>query len=141
MIRLRRVLFLSQPRAEAMRPPREAAMISITDVGKPAVRLRQGWAAVHRVSFDDFDPADEGMLEDEVEYVPLSVDQAQQLAAFIDDIAGRCSSLVVHCRYGQSRSAAVAKAVCDAHGLSFPVGYEMHNPYVWRTVGDALRVR
>ena len=37
-----------------------------------------------------------------------------------------------------SRSAAVARAVSDLHGLFFPANYEMHNPYVYRTVGRAL---
>ena len=138
MTLLRRVFFLSQPRVEAMHPPRDAALISITDAGKPPARLRRGWVAIHRVSFDDFDPEDGLMLEDDVDYVPLSDEQALALAGFVHDIAGRCSRLVIHCRYGQSRSAAVARAVCDLHGLYFPAGYEMHNPYVYRAVGRAL---
>lgn len=142
MSRLRRVLFLSQARAEAMIPPHAAALLSITDVTAPVARLREGWAAVLRLGFDDVDPEDrlfqEFMLGDEEDYVPLTPVQAAEIAGFVRDIAGRCSCLVVHCRYGQSRSAAVAKAVCDAYGLRFPRDYELHNPYVYRNVQRAL---
>ena len=53
---LRRVLFLSQRRAEAMSPPRRAALVSITDPARAPAVVRDGWQAVLRVAFDDKDP-------------------------------------------------------------------------------------
>lgn len=50
-LRLQRVLFISQYRAEQMRPPRDTALISITDPrspAAPAARLGRGAARVLR---------------------------------------------------------------------------------------------
>ena len=51
-----RVIFLSQPRAEGMRPPRDTALISITDTAEVPANLQTGWANILRLSFDDIDP-------------------------------------------------------------------------------------
>jgi predicted protein tyrosine phosphatase len=137
------VLFLSERRAVAMRPPRATAIVSITDTDAPPARLLPGWVAVQRVSFDDFDPEDDALEEflrdDEAgDFVPLSVAQARAVAAFVGDVERRCSRLVVHCLYGQSRSAAVAKAICEARGLYFPRGYVVPNLYVHWLMSAAL---
>lgn len=139
---LRRVLFLSQARAEAMRPPRGAALISITDADAPSASLPDGWVALHRAAFDDIDPEnielDEFFEDDDYEYVPMSMDQATAIAQFVVAVERHCTSLVVHCRFGQSRSAAIAKAVCTARGLHFPRHYELPNPFVYRLMCRAL---
>ena len=62
----------------------------------PPARLRRGWVAIHRVSCDDIDPEDGLMLEDDVDYVPLSDEQALSIAEFVHDLAGRGSRLVIH---------------------------------------------
>jgi predicted protein tyrosine phosphatase len=139
---LRRVLFLSQARAEAMRPPRGAALISITNADASPANLPDSWAALHRAAFDDIDPDDtefdDFFADDDYEYVPMSMDQATAIAEFIVAIERHCTSLVVHCRFGQSRSAAIAKAVCTARGLHFPRHYELPNPFVYRLMCRAL---
>ena len=139
-IQLGRVLFVSQERAEAMRPPRSCALISITDTGKAPAHLLEGWAAVLRVSFDDVDPVwypeDRDWWEG---LVPCSSDQAGEIADFCRVNALRCRRLVVHCRYGVSRSAAVAKALCEVAGLWFPGNYEDHNEFVYQESLSAMR--
>jgi hypothetical protein len=136
-ISLGRVLFVSQPRAEMMRPPGNCALISITDPGKAPASLREGWTAVLRIAFDDIDPVSypddyEGLRE-------VSTEQAAQMADFCLAHAFRCRRLVVHCRYGVSRSAAVAKALCEFTGLWFPKDYEDHNDLVYRAVLSAMQ--
>ncbi len=140
---LRRILFLSQARTQAMRPSRKAALISITDADALPARLPEGWVALHREACDDIDLEDHTLDDfslDDDEYVPLSTAQATAIAAFVDTIDQRCTCLVVHCRFGQSRSAAIAKAVCKARGLSFPRNYELPNPFVYRVMCRALGV-
>lgn len=141
---LRRVLCLSQARAEAMRPPRGAALISITDADAPPACLPDGWLALHRAAFDDIDPEDtefdDFFEDDDYEYVPMSMAQATAIARFVVAVERQCTSLVVHCRFGQSRSLAIAKAVCAARRLRFPHHHELPNPYVYRLMCRALGI-
>lgn len=139
---LKRVIFLSQPRAEAMRPPRDTALISITDPIKPPATLQEGWSEILRLSFDDIDPVtypDDG----DDDYIgamrEIHAYQLVELAEFCRTAFARNRRLVVHCRYGQSRSAGVAKAICEAMDLPFPAWYADHNIFVYRTVLGALR--
>jgi predicted protein tyrosine phosphatase len=120
-----------------MRPPRSCALISITDSDKAPASLREGWAAVLRIAFDDIDPVSypddyDGLRE-------MSTEQAAKMAYFCVVNAFRCRRLVVHCRYGVSRSAAVAKALCEVTGLRFPKDYEDHNDLVYRTSRSAMQ--
>ncbi|MBL8383566.1 MAG: hypothetical protein JNM90_10840 [Burkholderiales bacterium] len=138
---LERVLFLSQPRAEALRPPRRSAIISITDRDRPSANLRSGWDDVLRLPFDDFDPVtwpeeDEDFYEGMEE---IDAYQMVELAEFCAANARRCRRIVVHCRYGQSRSAGVAKALAQVAGLWFPPGYADHNTFVYRVSLRAMQ--
>jgi predicted protein tyrosine phosphatase len=136
---LERVIFIGQDRAETMRPPESCALVSITDPGKAPADLLDGWTAVLRVRFHDIDPV--SYPEDCDDLQPLSADQAAEIANFCWENALRCRRLVVHCRYGVSRSAAIAKAVCDVLGLAFPEDYDDHNDYVYRVALSAMRLR
>ena len=137
-LKLRRVLFLSQRRAEPLRPPRAAALISITDPHSPPAVLRPGWAAVLRVSFTDTDPAS---FADEPLDAPgtLGDDEVARMAAFAALQAHQCRCIVVHCRHGVSRSAAVARAICEAASLPFPPGYASDNRFVYLALRGATR--
>ncbi len=137
MSTLKRVLFVSQPIAERMRVPLATALISITDVGAPQANLAHGWAHLLRLSFDDVDPVDYP-VDIEERLRPISDAQALELAAFVAGLEPSCTRLVVHCRYGQSRSSAIAKAICERHQLVFPPGYSLHNEFVYRAVSWAL---
>jgi predicted protein tyrosine phosphatase len=138
-LELGRVLFVSQQRAEAMKPPKSCALISITDTDKAPAKLLEGWAAVLRVSFDDVDPVSFPDHWDSEGLLPCSALQAVEIADFCRFNALRCRRLVVHCRYGVSRSAAVAKALCEVAGLWFPADYEDHNDFVYQESLSAMR--
>lgn len=135
---LREVLFLGQPWAEAMAPGAGQALISITDADAPPAALRPGWPALLRVAFDDLDPDSTPVDDFHAGLQPLSPAQAAQIAAFVHAAAASATTLVVHCRFGQSRSPAVALAVCRHYGLAFPPGFDTHNRYVLRCVAEAL---
>ena len=134
---LERVIFIGQDRAETMRPPESCALVSITDPGKAPADLLDGWTAVLRVRFHDIDPV--SYPEDCDDLQPVSASQATEIARFCLRHAVRCRRLVIHCRYGVSRSAAIAKAICDVLDLAFPEYYEDHNDYVYRLVVTALK--
>jgi predicted protein tyrosine phosphatase len=136
---LERVIFIGQDRAETMRPPKSCALVSITDPAKAPADLLDGWTAVLRVQFHDIDPVSYPADSDDLH--PISAAQAAEIADFCWESALRCRRLVVHCRYGVSRSAAIAKAVCDVLGLAFPADYDDHNDYVCRVVLSAMRSR
>jgi predicted protein tyrosine phosphatase len=136
-LQLQRVLFISQHRAERMQAPADCALISITDPGSPPARLQAGWAAVLRVSFVDADPLSiQGDLD-----LPgsISEDEVVDIATFTAEQARRCRRLVVHCRHGVSRSAAVARAICQATQLPYPETHDRYNRYVFMVLRAAVQ--
>lgn len=136
-MRLRRVVFISQRRAEGMRPPRDAALISITDPGRPPALIGEGWHAVLRVAFDDKDPVT--FPEDYEEMREIGGDEVADIAAFVAVHVRCCRRIVVHCRYGVSRSAAVAKAIAEAADVPFPLDYDDHNEFVYLALRRVVR--
>ncbi len=139
-ITLTEVIFLSQWWAEIHTPEPGEALISITDRHAPPAVLREGWPAVLRIPFDDVDPI-ESPIEPGEDLVELTEQEADRIAEFVVREQHRVRSLVVHCRYGQSRSAGVAKAIAAAYGLDFPADYEYANNFVHDRVLAALRRR
>ena len=134
---IRSVLFVSQARAEEMEPTTLSGLISITDTDKPPARLKAGWATILRISFDDIDPV---TYPDDYEGMQaISETQALAIGSFVTDVIRSCRTLVVHCRYGVARSAAVAKAAAEYANLDFPADYAEHNNYVYEAVRKALR--
>jgi len=131
-----RVLFVSQADAEAMNPSIGMALISITDPGRPNAILQPGWTAVHRAAFDDIDPV--AYPDDYGTMRAISDEQALGIARFVLATAPTCQTLVVHCRYGISRSAGIAKAIAQAFGLPFPVAYDEANEFVYMAICRAL---
>lgn len=132
------VVFLSQKWAEAYQPRPNEAIVSITDRGAQDADLNAGWLAVLRIKFDDVDPV-ETPLEAGEDLLQMQVLQADRIAAFVRKNLTSVATLVVHCKYGQSRSAGVAKAVAEFYGLPFPEEYEYANDHVYRLVLASLR--
>ena len=134
---LKRVLFVSQRQAENMKPPQATALISITDPSREQAHLRLGWHSVLRVAFDDVDavtfPGQDGHLQE------ISSEQLAQIASFVASASFRCKRLVVHCRHGVSRSAAVAKAVSEVAGAQFPSEYDEYNRFVYLALRNVVR--
>ena len=66
---------------------------------------------------------------------------AERIAAFVRDNFHSINTLIVHCKYGQSRSAGVAKAIAKQHRLAFPEGYTYANNYVYERLLNSLRLQ
>ncbi|MDR0777437.1 MAG: hypothetical protein LBE81_12495 [Azonexus sp.] len=102
-----RVCYTSRQLAESLAGNAYMAVISITDPGTPPARLDPMFRHVLRLSFFDAEPADE--------YLPLLPGLFDlHMARAIDTFIGKLQmapfemSVMVHCEYGISRSAAVA---------------------------------
>ena len=138
MSQLREVIFMNQAWAEAMIPDGTEAIISITDRLGPPADLNEGWSGVLRLEFDDVDSDACPVGEFEEGLVPLSEAQAAQIVRFVQQISVEAATLVVHCKYGQSRSPGVAKAICQHLGLRFPPKFNSQNIFVFRLVQQAF---
>lgn len=128
--RIESVEFISRTDAEARTAMPNIALISITELGDDPPALKDGWHAVHRSIFDDLDPHKSGLGEHDHER-PIDVDDARAIVEFVDSVAQEADGIVVHCRAGISRSAAVAKWIAEAYGLDFDEDYTDHNEYVY----------
>lgn len=99
----------------------KASLISITEPGGPEAALVQPWGAVLRIAFWDVTKR----LEEGFSLAshppgpidPMTSATAYSMASFIS--VNYNMNIVVHCRQGKSRSAAVVKVLLD-------LGWEMH---------------
>jgi predicted protein tyrosine phosphatase len=60
------------------------------------------------------------------------------MARFVVAMSETNQTLIIHCKYGVSRSAGVAKAVAQVFGLTFPADYHEANESVCQAVTRAL---
>jgi len=128
---INKVFFTSRKLAESLAGNPYMAVISITDPTTPEARLDPLFRHVLRLSFFDAVPADEYQPA-----LPGLFDRAmaQRIDAFVGEIqaAPFQMSVMVHCEYGVSRSAAVAlfvEAVSGAPLEAREFTYEA-NPWV-----------
>lgn len=102
------VFYASRQLAESLAGNPYMAVISITDPGAPEARLDPAFRHVLRLSFFDAMPADE--------YLPAPLPglfdraMARRIGDFVHELQAAPFeiSVMVHCEYGVSRSAAVA---------------------------------
>jgi len=109
-------------------PPSRSAIISITGTDDARVVLKRGWRHVLRVTFDDIE-------EPRFRLKLFSNKDADKVIDFLDRIEGKVEHVVVHCRFGQSRSPAIARYISQRFELSN--GFENHmtfNRHVFATV-------
>lgn len=105
---IRQVKFVSREHAESLAGNPNTAVISITDPGTPDANLCKDFKDVLRLSFYDAMPADE--------YLPAPMPGmfdhviARRIGNFVHKLRDGPEdiSVIVHCEYGVSRSAAVA---------------------------------
>lgn len=122
---VKEVIFMSRDEAEAATPLADWAVISIHDYYQDPAELKEGWQAVLQIGFYDEDLAIPGLET-------FSSEQADSVIAFIERVAPTVNGILVHCNYGISRSAAMAKYIALSYGLSFPADYNRFNKRVYR---------
>lgn len=132
---INQVRYTSRKLAESLEGNPYMAVISITDPTTPEARLNPLFRHVLRLSFFDAVPADEFQPS-----LPglFNRQMAQQIGNFVREIqeAPFEMSMMVHCEYGVSRSAAVAlfvEAVSGAPLEAREFTYEA-NPWVVDTL-------
>jgi predicted protein tyrosine phosphatase len=109
------VFFASRELAESLAGNPYMAVISITDPGTPDAKLDPLFHHVLRLSFYDAVPADEYLPAPHGLFDRL---MARRIGEFVEELKSAPFeiSVMVHCEYGISRSAAVALFVEAASG-------------------------
>lgn len=133
------VFYASRELAESLTGNPYLAIVSITDPGSPPARLAPLFRHVLRLAFFDAVPADEYLPAP----LPGMFDHA--MARHIGDFVGELHaapfdiSVMVHCEYGVSRSAAVALFVAAWSGAPLQAREFAHaaNPWVVERLAQA----
>ena len=106
----------------------------MSEWGTEPAKLRDGWRDVLRQEFHDIDQPQEP-------YDLFTPDQAREIAQFVQNAhTSGAKGILVHCRAGISRSAAVAKWIAGRYDLPFPEGYSLYNKLVFRVLISAENV-
>jgi predicted protein tyrosine phosphatase len=127
---IREVEYLSQARAENLRPLSREAIISITGSGYPKATLRKGWLRVLRLVFDDIDAPF-------FNAVHFDSPHAEETLAWLQKVEGKVDKVYVHCHAGKSRSAAVAKFIAELYDIPGGIHvYPHYNQMVYRVLNN-----
>jgi predicted protein tyrosine phosphatase len=131
---LQEVVFIGRAEAEALYGSEDWAVISINEpeASDGAAKPQSGWHAVHQVAFHDISAPVLNMP-----YVLMDVGQAQDIANFVRAVAPVAAGIIVHCRAGVSRSAAIARWISKTYGLPFPDDYAWDNRHVYELLRTA----
>lgn len=129
--------YVSRVAAEVMEPVLGWTIISITEFATDPADLKPGWNAVLRLAFHDIEP---GYAEKYPEYPDLQIfteEMATRIIEFVDIQSTRCVGILVHCKAGISRSAAVSKWIADRFNLPFNEHYSLYNKHIYRVLTQA----
>lgn len=130
---LNKVMFVNRNTAENTTGFEDWALISITEPGSTKANLIAGWCAVHRSEFDDAIPQ-HGLSKSTT---LITEDHAMHIVDFVYSIAPHAKGVMVHCKGGVSRSAAVAKWIAITFNLPFNHNYKEYNKYVYHQLNEA----
>lgn len=130
---IKRIIFVSRTAAENTHGWDDWAMISITEPDHTPARLLHGWYAVHRSAFHDTEP--QKALSDST--VALTDDHAIEIVDFVHAMAPQVEGVMVHCKGGISRSAAVAKRIAETYNLPFNHQHDSYNRHVYQQLVEA----
>ena len=86
-----------------------------------------GWHSICRVHFHDVDPA----IPCGEPHTLMNEADAMKIAQFVREVAPGVDGILVHCKAGVSRSAAVAKWIARQFDVPFNHKYDRYNKYVF----------
>ena len=118
------VIFTDRKSAESESARPHWAMISISEPPWPEADLQPGWKYVLRLEFHDVESWTHLDMDGLIRF---SEEDAGKIIDFIEALPDELNGILVHCRAGISRSAAVAKWISAAHGLPFNEKYNAYN--------------
>lgn len=130
---MKNVIFAGREQAEASFGLPHWAVISISESDSKPANLKEGWHSVLRLEFDDIDSPQDP-------YQMFNANHANQIIDFVDRIQNghEVESILVHCRAGISRSAAVAKWIAEQHSIPFNEQYALYNKHVYSTLRSVM---
>lgn len=129
---IEKVMFTNRTTAERFPGVADWAVISISEDAE--AKLMDGWYAIHRVYFHDVDSSSSECNE---QVVLMNDQHAHDIVDFVESVAPHVRRVLVHCKAGISRSAAVAKWVAERYDLPFDHGYALYNRHVYRLLIEA----
>lgn len=129
---LKKVIFVGRHSVETCGPWADWAVISLTEPcsADGEAKLADGWHSVLRLEFHD-------ITKEEEPYQLMDAAQAQQIVDFVRKVALEVEGVIVHCRAGISRSAAVAKWICGQYRIPFSRSYDKWNAHVYGLLCEA----
>ena len=135
---LNKAMFVGRYSVEICGPWSDFALISLNDPGAKDgdAMIPDGWHEVLRLSFHDITPE---TLDLESSYTLMTDKHAQAIIDFVREVAPNVNGILVHCRAGISRSAAVVKWITNEYQLPFNSNYEKYNAFVYRLLGLAAK--
>lgn len=119
----KKVIYISRADAEQLVPPPRSHLISISDGSdEQAVIDKTRWDSTRFCHFVDggFDESIVNACGPDFLRIYASYllpESAEELREHIKGIAEAADMIVVNCRYGRSRSAAVARFISETHGF------------------------
>jgi hypothetical protein len=132
---LQKVMFANKFTAERALGWPDWAVVSITEPEQfpGEAKLQDGWHSICRVNFHDVDLS----TKTDEPYVLMTERDAKIIVNFVHAAAPEVHGILVHCKAGVSRSAAVAKWIARAYDLPFDHSYKQYNKYVYQLVWQA----
>ena len=133
-----KVIFVGRSTAETTPGWQDWAVVSITEPGFPGeAKLMPGWNSVCRVHFHDVDPA----IPCGEPHTLMNEQDAMKITQFVREVAPGVDGILVHCKAGVSRSAAVAKWIARQFDVPFNHTYDRYNKYVYNMLIKADKQR
>ena len=123
---LKSVAYISRRDAESKQGTADYAIISISEPFSYPAQLSGGWHSVLRLEFHDIEQASWPQTL-------FSRQDACDIAAFVEQ-AQDCEGILVQCKAGISRSAAIAKWIAEKFSLPFDHAYGLYNRRVYNTL-------
>lgn len=129
---MKKTVHLPRALAERLKPEHveaadmryKACLISINEPDHDVAQLQDGWTDVLRISFWDITKRIPDLRNKDTWLEPLNEEEAKTIADFIKE--HKDNHIVVHCRAGISRSAAVVRLLVDL-GWDFDFSLSHHD--------------
>jgi predicted protein tyrosine phosphatase len=130
---LKQVVYVSRRDAEGKAGIPNWAIISISDPFHYPASLRGNWHSILRLEFSD--------IEREQKFASLfSAKDANAIIDFaVKANAEGCEGVLVHCKAGISRSAAIAKWIAAEYKISSEYTFDGYNQHVFSTLCETAQ--